>query len=63
MKKRFSFLVTPSKGASNIHTCEMKTHPVARESGLSVARPHISLKARMLGGHAETITRLGGTMR
>jgi hypothetical protein len=29
----------------------------------SVARPHISLKARMLGGHAKTIMRLGGSMR
>ncbi len=29
----------------------------------SVTRPHISLKARMLGGRAETIMRLGGTMR
>ena len=36
---------------------------VAMESCLSVARPHISLKARMLGGQAETITRPGGTMR
>jgi len=26
----------------------------------SVARPHISLKARMLGGQAKTIMRLGG---
>jgi hypothetical protein len=29
----------------------------------SVARPHISLKARMLGGQAKTIMQLGGTMR
>jgi len=29
----------------------------------SVARPHISLKARMLGGQAKTIMRLGGSMR
>jgi hypothetical protein len=28
-----------------------------------VARPHISLKARMLGGQAETIMRPGGSMR
>jgi hypothetical protein len=27
-----------------------------------VARPHISLKARMLGGQAKTIMRLGGSM-
>ena len=27
----------------------------------SVARPHISLKARMLGGQAKTIMQLGGT--
>ena len=27
------------------------------------ARPHISLKARMLGGQAETIMRLRGFMR
>jgi len=29
----------------------------------SVSRPHISLKARMLGGRAETVMRLGGFMR
>jgi hypothetical protein len=29
----------------------------------SGARPHISLKARMLGGQAKTIMRLGGSMR
>ena len=29
----------------------------------SVARPHISLKARMLGGQAKTIMRLGGSLR
>ena len=29
----------------------------------SVARPHISLKARMLGGHAKKIVRLGGSLR
>ena len=28
-----------------------------------VARPHISLKARMLGGQAETIMRQGGSVR
>jgi hypothetical protein len=28
-----------------------------------VARPHLSLKARMLGGQAETIMRLGGLSR
>jgi hypothetical protein len=28
-----------------------------------VARPHIGLKARMLGGQAKTIMQLGGTMR
>jgi hypothetical protein len=28
-----------------------------------VVRPHISLKARMLGGQAETIMRLGGLPR
>ena len=30
---------------------------------VSVARPHISLKARMLGGQAERIMRLGGLSR
>lgn len=29
----------------------------------SQVRPHISLKARMLGGQAETIRRLGGSLR
>jgi hypothetical protein len=29
----------------------------------SVARPHISLKARMLGGQAKTIMRIGGFTR
>jgi hypothetical protein len=28
-----------------------------------VVRPHLSLKARMLGGQAETIMRLGGLSR
>lgn len=36
---------------------------VAAAFDVSAARPHISLKARMLGGQAETITRLGGSMR
>jgi len=36
---------------------------VGTDRGGSVARPHISLKARMLGGQAETVTRLGGSMR
>jgi hypothetical protein len=30
---------------------------------VSATRPHISLKARMLGGQAETIMRLGGSTR
>ena len=30
---------------------------------LSAARPHISLKARMLGGQAETIMRMRGFTR
>lgn len=33
------------------------------EASSFVARPHISLKARMLGGQAETIMRLGGLTR
>jgi hypothetical protein len=36
---------------------------VAAAFKVSAARPHISLKARMLGGQAETITRLGGSTR
>ena len=47
----------------NYRRLQADDRSVAMESCLSVARPHISLKARMLGGQAETITRLGGTVR
>lgn len=36
---------------------------VAAGSSTPTARPYISLKARMLGGHAETILRLRGFTR
>lgn len=36
---------------------------VATDPTGSVARPHMSLKARMLGGQVETIMRLGGSQR
>lgn len=44
---------------------QLQTYPisVAADAPRSVARPHISLKARMLGGQAETIMRLGGLSR
>jgi hypothetical protein len=36
---------------------------VATTHSRMVANPHFSLKARMLGGHAERIMRLGGLSR
>ena len=43
----------------------LQTDPrsVAANVPTYAARPHISLKARMLGGQAETIRRLGGSAR
>ena len=43
----------------------LQTDDRSAAAGLTgtAVRPHISLKARMLGGQAETIMRLGGSMR
>jgi hypothetical protein len=42
---------------------QLDNRSVAADLPLSATRPYISLKARMLGGQAETIMRLGGTTR
>ena len=62
MRKTFSLWSRFQKHIQHRHL-RTDDRSVAMGSCLSLARPHISLKARMLGGHAETIKRLGGTMR
>ena len=62
MKTLISLLSNLQKPFSIRHLRTDK-RSVAAAFDVSAARPHIGLKARMLGGQAETITRLGGSMR
>jgi hypothetical protein len=48
---------------NNLHKLSTDDSSTGTALSKSVARPHISLKARMLGGHAKKIVRLGGSLR
>jgi len=62
--KLFYYLVRQKKEQKNTRHL-LNDQPSAGTDRVkrSVSRPHISLKARMLGGRAETIMRLGGFTR
>jgi hypothetical protein len=47
----------------NIRHLQTDQRSVAVDIAVSAARPYTSLKARMLGGQAETIMRLRGLLR
>jgi hypothetical protein len=61
-RKFFSTLARLQQHNSHRHLQTDSRSVAAPVSGLAV-RPHISLKARMLGGQAETISCLRGFMR
>jgi len=61
-RKIFSTLARSQNHNSHRHLPTDSRAVSAPVSGPAV-RPHISLKARMLGGQAETISRLRGFMR
>ena len=63
MRKLLSELLgsQKQKGLRHLQTDERSVATGFRQK--PVARPHISLKARMLGGQAETVTRLRGLFR
>jgi len=48
---------------NNHRHLQTDSRSVATHAAAYAARPHISLKARMLGGQAETIMRLRGFKR
>ena len=58
----FSFLTRQQKH-NNIRHLPTDVRSAGTGHPRPVARPHISLKARMLGGQAKTIVRLGGFTR
>jgi hypothetical protein len=62
IRKLFLYLARSHKRHQFRHP---PTDDTSEGSGLPgpVARPHISLKARMLGGQAKTVMRLGGSLR
>ncbi|MBT8054306.1 MAG: hypothetical protein HKN57_09620 [Xanthomonadales bacterium] len=63
LKKFFDFLTRQQKHKNHRH---LQSDDRAAGTSLfleSAVRPHISLKARMLGGRAKTVMRLGGSMR
>ena len=62
-RKLFKNLVRQQEHKNTRHLLFDKPSAGADRVTGSVTRPHISLKARMLGGRAETIMRLGGLMR
>jgi len=62
VKKLYSYLTRQEK-KNNLRHLPTDIRSAATDPNRSVVRPHISLKARMLGGQVETITRLGGSMR
>ena len=47
----------------NLRRPQPDREPTSAHEASSAARPHISLKARMLGGQAETIMRMRGFTR
>ena len=52
-----------SQKQKNYRHLQTDNRSVCTDHTVSVARPHISLKARMLGGQAERIMRIGGLLR
>ena len=52
-----------SKNPNRHHHLPTESRSVSAPVSGPAVRPHISLKARMLGGQAETISRLRGFMR
>jgi len=63
LKRKLLSTLTRSQGQKNHRHLQTDDRSVAAGHLVSAARPHISLKARMLGGQAETIMRLRGFMR
>ncbi len=61
--KRLFTTFTRQNNQKNHRHLQTEDRSAAADLLGSVARPHISLKARMLGGQAKTIMRLGGSMR
>ena len=62
VKKLYLFFVRQEKN-NNLRHLPTDVKSAAADPLWSGARPQISLKARMLGGQVETITRLGGSTR
>jgi len=63
LKKLFDLL---SRRPNKKNSCHLQSDHKSADADPfygSGARPHMSLKARMLGGQAKTIMRLGGSMR
>lgn len=63
LRKLFIYLLRQQKQKNTRHLRIDEKSAGPDLTNWSVSRPHISLKARMLGGRAETIMRLGGSMR
>jgi len=63
VKRTLFSIFARSKDHNNHRHLQTDSRSVATYATAYGARPHISLKARMLGGQAETITRLRGFKR
>jgi hypothetical protein len=61
--RKFFTAFTRQNNQKNHRHPQTDDRSAAADLSGSAARPHISLKARMLGGQAKTIMRLGGSMR
>ena len=59
LRKLFTVFTRP-QNHKNFRHVQTDDRLAGEDLSGSVARPHISLKARMLGGQAKTIMRLGG---
>ena len=62
-KLSFFFRMLRSNKQKKYRHLQINDRSTAAVLPLCATRPHVSLKARMLGGQAETIMRLGGTTR
>ena len=62
IKKLFSLRPQSTEQKNHRHL-QTDGRSVGSDLQRSVTRPRTSLKAKMLGGHAEKISRLGGSMR
>jgi len=63
LRKLLAYLVGQPTQKYTLHLPKGNTSADKALAHRPVSRPHISLKARMLGGRAETIMRLGGYLR